>query len=102
MDGSVLPEGLRVLPARREGAMGGDPDAPCGVEEEPIPAWLCLLRETANVIVHCSHGAASRLVESGEQGEQHWEQLASLSLREVVRALYKCPRVCACVGLQTA
>ena len=41
-------------------------------------------------------------VESGEQGEQRWEQLASLFLREVVRALNERPRVCACMGLQTA
>ena len=68
MDGSVLPEGLRVLPARREGAMGGDPDAPCGVEEEPIPARLCLLRETANVIVHCSMGLPPGLWRVGSKG----------------------------------
>ena len=67
MDGSVLPEeGLQVLPARREGEMGGDPHEPCGVEEELIPAWLCLLRKTVNVVIHCGCGAA--LQACGEWG----------------------------------
>lgn len=96
MDGSVLPkEGLRVLPARWEGGMGGDPDEPCGVEEELIPAWLCLLHETANVVVLCGRGAA--LQARGKWGARGTALgTTRLSLCEVVRALNKRPRVYMC------